>query len=144
MTVLLALIFAASEFAIAKRAQYSFATEEVNRFMAQSVERVRAEITEMHPKNDRFLNLTQSHLNFIVQESPCLNDAFLYRVLWNNDTLSMKPLLDKIKEQYFGLIILSHYHYSEEPPDRLKYTVYTFYSLEKEGYFCYFVPKARG
>lgn len=139
-------MFAISEFVFSERYDYSFTTRENNEQALKYLEKVKKEIEGLHTENEKILNLASSLLTFGLQENSIINDFPLYLVLWNTGVLSVNPLIDKIINRHFDVIILPEEQtirkFPKTPYDHLIRAILVFYKKRKVGEYCYFTPKA--
>jgi len=133
------------EFAFAKRPDYSFTKSENDLGMVRYSDQVKREIRDFRPGNRKILNLVCSQFIFEFQQDAVMNDLYPYKILWNSGVLSVKPMLNKIKERYSDLIVLREDQYPnrevERPSDSLIQSVFVYCRLNKVGRYFYFTPR---
>jgi hypothetical protein len=138
-------ITVALEFAFTKRSDYSFTTREKTVRMIKRIDQVKREIRELHPRDGKILNLVWAGFTFEVQESPVMNDLYLYSILWNTGQLSIRPIMNNIIKQDFDIIILRKDQYLRKvlktPYDYLIRTILTCYELKSANTHYYLAKR---
>ena len=113
--------------------------------MIKKIDQVKKEIGELHPRDGKILNLVWAGFTLEVQESPVMNDLYLYSILWNTGQLSIKPLMNNIINQDFDIIILRKDQYLRKvlkrPYDYLIGTILTCYELKSVGTHYYLAKR---
>jgi hypothetical protein len=89
----------------AHRDEVTFALEEPESVDAYHA-RLRAGFAAAGLDDPLLLNLGPARYSYGVTSRPCLNDPFLFNLLWNTGRLSTRPLVDAIEARTFDVIML--------------------------------------
>lgn len=136
---------ASLEFAFAKRSDYSFTNPQRTSKMEKYIAHVKGEVFGLQPSSSKVLNLAWAGLTFELQDDPVMNDLYLYSILWNTGVLSHKPLMKRIVNQDFDVIVLREDQHHKRtccaPYDYLIGSVLANYQLRKTGTYHYYTPR---
>ncbi|HTE05848.1 MAG TPA: hypothetical protein VK824_06610, partial [Planctomycetota bacterium] len=104
---------------------------------------MRAALEREAPGRPLVLNLGPPHFAYYAAQDTCLNDSFLYTLLWTTGRLGPEPLVAAIEARRFDVVLLSSLvDAAPEPPppwDRIVRTVRERYVLRGRDpvYQCY-------
>jgi hypothetical protein len=147
-----ALVLAAGlEVTLTKRSSYLLTEEPHNLYYSYHVpEKVKAEIMELAPRNNRFLVLN-AHVMLPFLTETYFNDPYNYFLMWNSGILDPKPMVQVIEKKVFSVILFAYEGNPYKIPgmysilsgpgtERILKALLGNYRLSKVGAFLYFTP----
>ena len=137
------------EVTLTKPSSYLLTEEANNLYYSYHVpEKVKAEIMELAPKDNKFLVLN-SHVMLPFLTETYLNDPYNYFLMWNSGILDPKPMVQVIEKKVFSVILFAYENNPYKIPgmypilsgpgtERILKAVLENYQLSKVGAFLYF------
>jgi len=94
------------ELQIAERSDYSFAGKDAAPAATAYYRQMNQAIDALGFDAPKILNIFSHIHGYSISDRLYLNDPFVYRLLWENGTLDIKPMIDSIRERYFDVIMV--------------------------------------
>lgn len=126
------------EIKFAKISNYSFATQKSISEKKVYFKRMTKDIESLGIRNPLILDIFK-HLNiYSISDNLYLNDPYLYNLLWQDNILDFKPMIDSIDDGHFDIIMLpsnalSYKNKLSEPRKTIVNKILKFYRLERTG-----------